>query len=552
MSSNSIDWSKRYGEIVWAKAAGNFPFWPARIFDPESSHMPDYLKVSKSCPYAVVFYGDGTYSNASSKTLKEFLGVGNDDALRNKQKIHARYAKLFPEALQMADADFVRPEGMRQPMPEFIREENSAEAKSKDKNRTKDAQSDDQRGIYDFADVEQDREVELEKVSKKSKSAAREDEDEDEDEEEEEEEVLEEEEEFDDREARKGEKNAVAKRQRPSTGSQPDSKRKKKLVKRSDLVNTSTDSKKDGQTIKKAVKPTVSVTKVSGLDFKQETREDRLLRLMRNLTKLTNEATLDEQNAMRTLNKIADMNLKPSEFEIGDVVKFVASLRKCSSKEIRDKARTMRQNWIQIVAPPTSDSATTPAPAADADVPATDAAVAIPEESSKTPVEFKTPAPTSSSSSSAFDSSTQSKVDTSTITTMSDRTSPPIPLTVATKQTVAVVRAEDFPRMSKSLLSSEVFESAVRTRSVRLIFGVLLNIDAAAKVEETALLVAEGKMDRYFECISRFSSLLKRQEKSSIKQSLLTLAADNEREWSERKLEIEHILRSTFDYVSAT
>jgi hypothetical protein len=58
-------------------------------------------------------------------------------------------------------------------------------------------------------------------------------------------------------------------------------------------------------------------------------------------------------------------------------------------------------------------------------------------------------------------------------------------------------------------------------------------------------------MDRYFECISRFSSLLKRQEKSSIKQSLLTLAADNEREWPERILEIEHILRSTFDYVSA-
>jgi hypothetical protein len=43
---------------------------------------------------------------------------------------------------------------------------------------------------------------------------------------------------------------------------------------------------------------------VSGLDFKQETREDRLLRLMRNLTKLTNEATLDEQNAMRTLVRI--------------------------------------------------------------------------------------------------------------------------------------------------------------------------------------------------------------------------------------------------------
>ena len=42
----------------------------------------------------------------------------NDTALRSKQKIHARYAKLFPVALQLADADFARPEGMRQPMPE--------------------------------------------------------------------------------------------------------------------------------------------------------------------------------------------------------------------------------------------------------------------------------------------------------------------------------------------------------------------------------------------------------------------------------------------------
>ena len=93
--ANTIDWTKRsatyslynvnrflillncrYGDIVWAKAAGNFPFWPARIFDPDSSYMPDYLKLSKSCPYAVVFYGDGTYSSASSKTLKEFLGEG--------------------------------------------------------------------------------------------------------------------------------------------------------------------------------------------------------------------------------------------------------------------------------------------------------------------------------------------------------------------------------------------------------------------------------------------------------------------------------------------
>ena len=59
-------------------------------------------------------------------------------------------------------------------------------------------------------------------------------------------------------------------------------------------------------------------------------------------------------------------------------------------------------------------------------------------------------------------------------------------------------------------------------------------------------------MDRYFECISRFFLLLKRQEKSSIKKSLLTLSTEDEREWPERKLEIEHILRSTFDYVSAT
>ena len=111
MSSDPIDWTKRwacnlepikfpsfyfacknatyrYGDIVWAKAAGNFPFWPARIFDPDSSHMPDYLKVSKSCPYAVVFYGDGTYSSASSKTLKEFLGVGYVLLLNFSYAIH--------------------------------------------------------------------------------------------------------------------------------------------------------------------------------------------------------------------------------------------------------------------------------------------------------------------------------------------------------------------------------------------------------------------------------------------------------------------------------
>ena len=56
-------------------------------------------------------------------------------------------------------------------------------------------------------------------------------------------------------------------------------------------------------------------------------------------------------------------------------------------------------------------------------------------------------------------------------------------------------------------------------------------------------------MDRYFECISRLGSLLKRQDKSAIKKSLLALSADDDREWPERKLEMEHILRSTFDYV---
>ena len=72
----------------------------------------------------------------------------------------------------------------------------------------------------DFADIEQDREVTLEKESKKAQSAAHEEvEDEDEDEDEQEEEVLEEEE-FDEHEARQSEKHATAKRQRPSTGSQ--------------------------------------------------------------------------------------------------------------------------------------------------------------------------------------------------------------------------------------------------------------------------------------------------------------------------------------------
>lgn len=49
---------------------------------------------------------------------------------------------------------------------------------------------------------------------------------------------------------------------------------------------------------------------VAGLDFKQETREDRLARLVKNLTKLTNEATLDEQSALRTLVRLTTTCLR--------------------------------------------------------------------------------------------------------------------------------------------------------------------------------------------------------------------------------------------------
>ena len=208
------------------------------------------------------------------------------------------------------------------------------------------------------------------------------------------------------------------------------------------------------------------------------------------------------------------MNLKTSEFEIGDVVKFVASLRKSSSKEIRDKARTMRQCWIQMVATAAAatDPVSVPTPSAPTPAPLPDMDMTLPEESSKTPgdtttstststttetttititvaitapvaskVEFKTPAPPYSSATSSIQPPLN---NTSTMATISSGSVPSIPGTVtAPKQTVTAVRAEDFPRISKSSLSPEVLESAVRTSAVRLMFEVLLNIDAAAKVE---------------------------------------------------------------------
>jgi hypothetical protein len=147
------------------------------------------------------------------------------------------------------------------------------------------------------------------------------------------------------------------------------------------------------------------------------------------------------------------MDLQSTEFEVGDVVKTVASLRKQSlmSKAVNEKAKIMRAKWKAdaVLSPtlstiPVSSSSSAPA-------------------SEEMIVGGESEAPTTT----ALPSSTTVVVD------------PAVP-----------VGKEDFERFSH-IVPTEVKDSLARHRAVRLIFGVLLNMDAAIKFEVFPFTVQE-------------------------------------------------------------
>ena len=207
------------------------------------------------------------------------------------------------------------------------------------------------------------------------------------------------------------------------------------------------------------------------------------------------------------------MNLGITEFEVGDVAKYVSSLRKNSCREIREKARSMRQHWIQMM--PAAAAATTPAaavaaatapvvptPAASVAPPAPPAADTQPvQQESRRPDDGEddeediprirhirraiavkresTPINGEHGDNSQPPSSPSRKAAASVASSSSGSSSGSVKEVVK----AVPVKVEDFASLSKTALSKEVLESTVRLRAVRLLFGVLLNIEAAARIE---------------------------------------------------------------------
>jgi len=129
-----------------------------------------------------------------------------------------------------------------------------------------------------------------------------------------------------------------------------------------------------------------------------------------------------------------------SEFEVGDLVRLVALLRKNpASAAVRGRARALRLAWKALAEDPTSEppvlSSESQVPSLEPQVPSSD-----PQVPSSEPL-----------------------------------VQPPVP-------SVPPLGPEAFPLLARGL-GAQVLSSGVRRRAVRLLFAVLLDLGAAAALE---------------------------------------------------------------------
>mmetsp|Transcript_25616 Transcript_25616/g.35206 ORF Transcript_25616/g.35206 Transcript_25616/m.35206 type:complete len:468 (+) Transcript_25616:143-1546(+) len=465
--ASKIDWKERYGDVVWAKAQGNYPYWPSWLIPPKTEFMPPYLKTSSKAPYGVYFYGDGTYGAISDKNLSEY-GTGSDQdiKLRNGQKMLKNLTAKFLEAVQIADAEHSKPKAARESkIPQFHAEDGEENNDKKSKKSKRE-------------EPEEVEEVEADQTLQKIL-----DDDEALDEEEEPSEEEEEEAEEEERRVSKG-KGAQSKRKKPAALEDDEEEEEEKPRAKKSKPPPRKGPEKKKAPVKEAV------------PSRPESRRERLVGLAEQLRRSL-EGSFDEPGALRCLERIAALRVQVWEFEVGDLVKLVSSLRKHPASAVRDKARLLRQGWMSLAAaqkPATSEEATPCAPPAG-------------------------PGPSDS-----------------------PRPLNPPPASPPPEEP-APVRREDFERLSGELCE-QVKTNTARRRAVQVLFGVLLNLGAAARVEEAALRTADGQQDRYFEIITRFAALLKRQDKFNIKQSLLSLSLE------ENDVELMNIMKTTFEFVN--
>lgn len=107
---NDLEWTLKYGDVVWAKAK-SFSWWPCYIYDPlELPPLADKTlqKRAIDCTgklYSIYYYGDGNFGFAKPVNIKPYNA--ENTAVYAKQTISKKYQHSFQLSIPLADAELM-------------------------------------------------------------------------------------------------------------------------------------------------------------------------------------------------------------------------------------------------------------------------------------------------------------------------------------------------------------------------------------------------------------------------------------------------------------
>jgi hypothetical protein len=103
------EWTKLYGEVVWAKS-GSYPWWPSYVIDPDLiSHTNkdrdarERGNYSVGKLYVVIFYADNSFGFISAKNIKLFECSDKESMLN--QSIGKMNQEKFRKAIEIAHGE---------------------------------------------------------------------------------------------------------------------------------------------------------------------------------------------------------------------------------------------------------------------------------------------------------------------------------------------------------------------------------------------------------------------------------------------------------------
>eukprot|EP01039_Chlorochromonas_danica_P004625 gene4625-5067_t len=393
---NLSQWESRYGEIVFAKS-GTFPWWPSCIVDPRRLREKRAV-IAKGVNhigrlYTVYYYADNTVGFVGEKSLRVY-----DE--QSKQQLSGQslgdYANLYPEAIARADADLLleareRVAWCTEPLVEASRkspeveEEEVEVVEEEERQKKKRGRPPKKKAEVVLTVTESTAETKPEEKEEAGEVEGKEEEvvvv------EEEEEELLEESEassDFSEPKPRRG----------SGRGSGSDRGRKRLLV---NLKRTSTgrgrgrppkktkqEEEQEGEQEQEEEVVAVSARKKarrrsrsddiapppppgSAKLFDEESRSDRLVRLVRILQSTTSPEALDLPRALKTLDKLDQVDFSLAELKETGVARVVKALAKGhANADLRSRAQSLYlkfQQQAQTLQTATSSSSTTTAAA---------------------------------------------------------------------------------------------------------------------------------------------------------------------------------------------